>query len=459
MPGKADPEPTRTPPPKPDADAPTKVLPPIAAPEVAPVTTAPEPVPRPLQTEPASPDDDVTTGKLRPESRFDLHWRLLMLPEELFELAFVPVGLFVGAVDTYALDDRFFDTLDVVQDYLRFTPRFKSSFSDGPGVGVWVAGASMFENRAIIRAGGLIRLNGDWQTELDYEHALLFPGGRALRLHTFISEDKNRRYYGLGGGSTVTDARVIRDNEVGAYADVDLQGISRFTSSGLASIGVRRQALTPGSDPAYRSLTPEGSVRPPEGFDQTATFVDAKLSGRYDTRDSLGRPTRGLLLDASALGRTDVTGKHLSAVSVAGSATLHLPVLPDHRVLLFTVSGQAAYPLFRGDEIPLDSFAVIGRRNVRGYDRDRFQDRYAIVGTAEYRFPIYQYLASRAGFDAILFFDTGTLWGRTPFRERKFDYSVGTGIRAGTENAVFFEADVARSPDGFQFTLGGEVLL
>jgi Omp85 superfamily domain len=459
VPHKADPEPGPRPDAKQPVDAPTTNLPPVAAPETPPHPTAPEPVPRPLQAEPVSPDDDVTSAKLRPEPRFDLQWRLLMLPEKLFELAFVPVGLLVGAIDQYALGPRFFDALDVFHDYVRFSPRFKFSFSDGLGVGLWVAGGPLFDNRAILRAGGLVRLNGDWQTELEYKHALLFPGGRALRLHSFISQDKNRRYYGLGGATTADDARVIRDNEIGAFADIDLQGIARYVYSGVAGIGVRRQSLSPGSDPAYVPLMPGDGVRAPEGFNQTATFIDATLSGKYDTRDALGRPSRGWLLAASALGRTDVTGKHLSALTFAGSATVHLPVFPDHRVLSVTLGGQAAYPLFAGDTIPLDSFAVIDRSNVRGYDRDRFRDRYAVAGTIEYRFPIYQYLATRAGLDAIVFFDAGTLWGRSPVREAKFDYSAGAGVRAGTENAVFFEADIARSPDGFQLTLGGEALL
>lgn len=459
VPHKADPEPA----PKPEldqpVDAPTTNLPPVAAPETTPHPTAPEAVPRPLQTEPTSPDDDVTTANFRPEPHFGLQWRLLMLPEQLLELVFVPVGLVVGAVDHYALGTQFFDALDVFHDYVRFSPRFKYSSSEGLAVGVWAAGAALFANRAIVRAGGLVRLNGDWQTELEYKHALLFPGGRALRVHGFISRDKNRRYYGLGGATVVDDARVIRDNELGAFADVDLQGLARYAYSGIAGIGVRRQTLSPGSDPAYAALMPTDRVQAPVGFNETATFIDATLSGKYDTRDALGRTTRGWLLTASALARTDVTGKHLSALTLGGSATFHVPVLPDHRVLVVTISGQAAYPLFGGDSIPLDSFAVIDRSNVRGYDRDRFRDRYAVVGTIEYRFPIYQYLATRAGLDAIVFFDSGTLWGRTPLGEGKLDYSAGTGLRAGTENAVFFEADVARSPDGFQVTLGGEALL
>lgn len=445
------PEPTDTHAQDHPVDLPVKVEP-EPAPKVAP---PPPPLPIQLQAVPASPDDDLTSAKFAESYHFDFHWKLLAVPERIVSLVLLPVGLLVEAVDNYALDVRLARLFDIFHGVLKIEPRFKFSFSDGPGAGLWLTSAPLFASRARARLGGLIRLNGDWQAALEYSHALLLPGGRGLRLRTYVDHDKNRRYYGIGARTSIDDARVIQDDEMGAVAEVDLQGIDHFSHSGVARLGIVHQRLTPGTDTTYPSLEPnDPMVGAPVGFNQSATYLEANVVGRYDTRDALGRPTRGGLAQASILARADLAGEHRSAATFSASLTRFVPVLADHRVLVFTAAAAAVTPIIPGNDIPLDSLVVIGRNNVRGYDRDRFADRYAVVGSVEYRFPIYEYLSSRAGLDAYIFGDVGTLWGTTPFSDLPFRYSGGAGVRAGSENQLELDAFVGLSPEGPQFSFG-----
>ena len=251
---------------------------------------------------------------------------------------------------------------------------------------------------------------------------------------------------------------MIRSNEQGFATDVDLQGRDSLSYSGVFGLGLAQQTLSPGSDSTVASLTTMDTVAQPPGFGQKATYVTANLAGRYDTRDSLGRPVRGTFAEISALARDEVTGEHLSAITFGGTVSQYVPVLGDHRTVVFTLSGAAAEPLVSGDTIPLDSLPQVSRLNDRGYDSNRFRDRYAIVGSIEYRFPVYEYLASSAGLDSFVFLDTGTLWGATKFSDFPVHYSVGTGLRAGSQNDLSFQLTVGVSPDGFQFALGVEGL-
>lgn len=439
-----------------DAPVPTDDVPPIPVVPQPPPQEPPGPPPKPR--EPPTQLDATTTVQFDRRHHFDLHWTILMLPERALELAFLPIGLLVGAIDQYRLDKRIGDLLSVENIKVKLSPRFKFSLGDGAGIGLWVK-RELFDWKASVRAGGIIRLDSDWQTELEYNHALLFPGGRGLRARAYIERDKNQRYYGIGGESLVTDERVIQVFEQGALLEMDLQGIDRYTTSGIAQLGMRRQELTPGVSTTSAPVMPGDLRAPPPGFNDIATYVDARLVGRYDTRDTAGRPSRGITLEGSVLGRTDVTGKNLSATTVSASARLHIPVLPDHRVLVLTLAGAAALPLIPGDDKPLDSLATVDRTNVRGYDRERFRDLYAIVGSAEYRFPIYEYLASRIGLDAFAFVDAGTIWGNDPFSLSPLRYAFGGGLRGASEPSLFFQTTLGWSPEGLQFNIGVESAL
>lgn len=467
QPAPESPDEPPTPPPGGDDDAPVDApiptdgtdgdnVPPIP---VVPQPEPPEPPgPPPKPREPPTQLDDTTSVRFDHHHHVDLHWTILMLPERALELAFLPVGLLVGAIDQYRLDRRIGDLLSVENIKVKLSPRFKFSLGDGAGIGLWVK-REIVDWRASLRAGGIIRLDSDWQTELEYNHALLFPGGRGLRARAFIERDKNQRFYGIGGDSQVTDERVIEVFEQGALAEIDLQGIDHYTTSGIAQLGMRRQRLSTGKSATSTPLMTGDTVAPPPAFDDIATYVDARLVGRYDTRDTAGRPSRGLTLEGSVLGRADVTGKQLSATTLGASARYFIPLLPDHRVLVLTVAGAAALPLIPGDDKPLDSLATIDRTNVRGYDRERFRDLYAIVASAEYRFPIYEYLASRIGLDAFTFVDAGTIWGNDPFSLKPLRYAIGGGLRGASEPNLYFQTTLGWSPEGFQFNIGVESAL
>lgn len=423
--------------------------------EPAPLAPASSPVlPVPLRPIAPTADDAITTAQFQPNPHIALGWQLLNLPREMIELLFLPIGLGASAVDKYAIDTRIGEFLSFFDGWLSLSPRFKLSLSDGPGAGAWLSSDKLDSAHARVRVGGLVRLNGDWQAAIEYQHALLLPGGRGLRAQVFVDRDKNRPYYGIGANTPATNDRVIRTNQEGAGLDVDLHGVDRFSYSGVAGIGIVRETLSTGSDNTTPALADMDVVAAPPGYNEAAVYATASIVEKYDTRDSLGRPVRGELLELSALARDEITGKHLSAVTFGASAGKLFPIIGEHRTILVQLSGGAAIPLVSGDDIPYDALPQVGRINVRGYDKDRFVDKYAAVATLEYRFPIYDYLASRAGLDAFVFVDTGTLWGYSPFRDLPFHYSGGFGLRGASQDLLKFALTLGVSPDGFQFSFG-----
>lgn len=437
------------------------VTPPPSLPDAGSASPAGQPplaVPPPADTGPLL-DDALTSAVWHKPYRFELHWRVLMLPERALELATLPIELLVSLVQGDRLERQVIDLLKLHDGRINVSPQFNFSSTDGVAAGGTIQRSKLFSRRAAISLGGVVWYNRDWFEQLAYDHSLLLPGGRGLRAAVFAEHDKNQPFYGVGGATLESNRRVMKADDQGLQIETDLQGIDRYTFSGIAQIAMRRQTLAPGSDGDIMAVGSSGdSVAPPVGFGATALFVDAKVAGRYDTRDTIGRPTRGRVIDLGVLVRSDVTGKHLSATVLSGNAQLYLPVLPDGRVLIFSAGGTAALPLIPGDDIPLDSLAVIDRTNVRGYDRERFRDRYAIHASAEYRFPIYEYLTSRAGLDAFAFLDLGTAFGKADFSLDPLRYSVGGGLRAAHEVTLVFQGTIGWSPEGPQITFGIERL-
>jgi hypothetical protein len=460
----AAPAPDQKPPPVPDQ--------PTGAPPTPPAPTElPQPadnipslsatwVDEPPSTTPVPQDDATTSAAWHAHPSISVTWTLLSLPERAVELAFLPIGLLVSATEKYRLDKRFVE-LVTIGDVFAVAPRFKFSFGDGLGAGLWFKRTNLFDHRAEARVGFIYRLNADYQVETEYKHALLLPGGREFRMHAYYEKDQNQRYYGIGGNTPETNKRVIETDAYGFYLESDLQGIDRYTYSGTALLGIKRQAITTGVDATYPGLQPDEAmtIGLPPGFDEHAVYVDAAVTGNYDTRDTKGRPRQGTLISTTVLARSDITGKKLSGVTITGFAQYNIPVISEGRTLVLQIGGSAASSLFPGDTIPLDSLSVVDRYNNRGYDRERFRDKYALVGTAEYRFPIYEYLTSRAGLDAFVFLDAGTLWGTAKFFDDGMHYSYGTGVRGGHETTQLFQATLGLSPDGYQLNLGVEKAL
>ncbi len=428
-------------------------------------TTVVVPVPAEPLTNPdyevveADVHDSMTTNTWRPARTFDLHWRLLYLPQHLLELAFSPIGLLVAATEKYRLDRRVVDWLGFDKNRYVIRPRIKFAFNDGPGLGARFSRKKLFAHRAELSLAAMYRTsNRDWQIDLEYEHRLLLLGGRGIRAHATAELDQNQPFYGIGGATELEDRRVLTSRDQAVAAEVDLRHTDRYTYSGILEVAFRRQTLEAGVDKVRMPVgTPGDSVLPPPGFDETSHYADLRVVGSYDTRDTEARATRGWLVSLGTLARFEVTGAERSAATFTGNARLHLPLVGELRTLMIAVGGAASIPLFRGHSVPLYSLAGLGRHNVRGYDRSRFYDRFAFTATVEYRFPLYEYLSSKVGLDALLFVDTGTSFGEEkPLPGDWVRYSAGIGLRGAHETKLLFQMFFALSPEGAQVVFGAE---
>lgn len=126
------------------------------------------------------------------------------------------------------------------------------------------------------------------------------------------------------------------------------------------------------------------------GYDHGSTVLETELFASLDTRNRNGATSRGFygeLFVGGALPLGEFEYLHMGL-----EGTGYVDLFHDDRVLVF----RGAYEGMEGasEKIPFVELPSLGGpHRLRGYDVGRFRDEHSLVLTAEYHYPIHQYLA------------------------------------------------------------------
>ena len=162
-----------------------------------------------------------------------------------------------------------------------------------------------------------------------------------------------------------------------------------------------------------------------------------------DTRDNIYNPTEGskvnLSLEAGGVWGGDF---HYQKASIDHQ---HFRVAGDHDQV-WAFRAMAGYG--RGDMTEFNQFRLGGQGSLRGYRDDQFRGNRMILGSIEYRFPLYKKI------QGALFTDFGGVWD-TGFRPKNMKGSVGIGVALNTPFGPM-RLDYGRGSQGgrFHFTVG-----
>lgn len=111
-----------------------------------------------------------------------------------------------------------------------------------------------------------------------------------------------------------------------------------------------------------------------------------------------------------------------------------------HRV--FALRLYASHTLIpKNYRAPFFSFHYLGgSENLRGYSRNRFIDKGLVLGSLEYRYPVWNNL------DAFLFIDEGQVFSSIPsIQMRLFRDSKGGGFRIYDDSGIILRAQIGFS--------------
>jgi len=160
------------------------------------------------------------------------------------------------------------------------------------------------------------------------------------------------------------------------------------------------------------------------GLGEQVKLIRLELGGQHDSKNRPGNPSRGIEARATT-GIYSQVGDDKFGFWKSSFDFKYFTNLYYNRVLMLRVAGEFTDPVSSRD-IPFYHLSELGRNGtIRGFERGRFRDRDMILGSLEYRYPIWLH-----GIDALLFLDAGKVSPDiiNDNSRNNFNVSYGTGM-------------------------------
>ena len=259
---------------------------------------------------------------------------------------------------------------------------------------------------------------------------------------------RDQPFNGIGPLSQA-DARVRYSSTSWAVAPTyHLQGWR--SSSFHSRAGVRGLAFGQGSCCGEAALADEiraGRMDAP-GFGQSYVAAYQNVSLVIDTRKPKPAPGSGFRLEAheetAFTFENTATSPRRSWVNYGGAVGAAIDLTGTQRVISASVDAEFSDPL-QGQVPFTDQVQLGGNVLMTGYLRSRLVDRSAIVGTLQYRWPIWVFM------DAVIHAAVGNVFGEhlQGFDVKDMRLSSGIGVISNASRESAFEVLVAGGTDPF----------
>jgi hypothetical protein len=254
-------------------------------------------------------------------------------------------------------------------------------------------------------------------------------------------------FFGTGGSSVRSNRSEYRfqGNDASAY----VLGTAR-----AFSLGVREGYLNDPTisehmgwhDPGFPATQSQCAATGLPGLATQTSFLHTDVTATVDTLNSVGRPTRGALVQLDASAYHDRNGTHFSFNRYELVAVGFIPVTTE----IWTIAMRGSAILSdtsKGNQVAFYMLPSLGGQNaLRGYLDYRFQDRDLAAFNIESRWAMLPHM------DVAIFGDLGTVAGSADdLRRAVYHRSAGFGFRVHTKERTVVSLDVAHSVEGWRF--------
>ena len=234
--------------------------------------------------------------------------------------------------------------------------------------------------------------------------------------------------------------------EVKLGADVG----DRFSAKAVA--GYEVNSARGGKNERYTSLSEVANAQTLPGFESEVGLTRLELEVRSDYRNRGVRPTSGGVALLRG-GFFEDTGRHDSDFQygfwkLTADVSQHLHLFYD-RTLILRLAGEVTEPMASDKVIPFYYLSELGREEtVRGFQRGRFREENMVLGSAEYRYPVWEIL------DAFLFADAGKVFADSKFSDSDWKVGYGFGLEIWGKTDVMTSLALGISEDGLRIYFG-----
>lgn len=255
-------------------------------------------------------------------------------------------------------------------------------------------------------------------------------------------------FYGVGP-EAATDDKVVYSEEDVLFEFSIAKRLNRFFRAKL-DIGISNTSIFAGRNGFTPTINDYYSQASLPGFKDKNRFQGTELSLRFDDANDPGHPTAGRIGKIAGSFFHDLHGDRQSFWKTSLDFTQHLHLFHD-RVLVLRGAGEMTQAA-EGHDIPFYHLAEIGSYGtVRGLTRGRFRDNDYVLGSAEYRYPVWIPWAKLV--DAVVFVDGGQV-AHDVFEDTRFaDWQIGYGggFRFYNATTLIAKTEIAFSQESYRF--------
>lgn len=384
-------------------------------------------------------------------------WRALTLPVEILDLMWYPLKLGLHAGEKHQIDVR-------LQEIFYFNDEHTAGWFPNASIGGELGdagGIALFHNDLFEKQheiGASFLMAGD--EEFDLRGSYMIPENDTLPFATtlnteFLRDDEVEIFVATDNPRR---PQLGIDTAKGDETDFTLRTLDTRVTANKDFGDSLQMGLYLRGELSKASRTGTTNLTGLDGLNEEIGFAAPGVDVSWDRRDDPNRPARGWFLKANvespiAPSKTEFGSRYgYYDYSVEGQAIL--PLHGPHRVLVFTQRFRRVDP-FGSTSVPFYRLPVLDLNNgLRAFERNRFQDRGAIVSNIEYRYPVWR------TWDAFLFVDGGQTFDEySDVALDKYEYAGGGGVRLLTEQNLQFLLQVGFGSEGNEVIFSFERVL
>jgi hypothetical protein len=308
-----------------------------------------------------------------------------------------PIGAGVSALERSSVPKTLYDFFLFGPDHKAgVVPTFLADFGLRPSVGLYG-----FWNDAFVPRHDMIVHGSTWGSDWlagGFTDRYVFRKGSTDNESTSINvvDRPDHPFYGIGPrstqkaevryGSTRIDLAESVDQHLGPNVAVHGQVGARWLDF--------QDGKSLGNDRTLAEAVQTGALPAPPGFRDDYTVLTTATKVTLDSRNARSPSGSGVRFEAGEEMDFDLRADtHASWIKYGGALTGFLDLDGRHRVLSLSVATLYVDPLEHGVTIPFTELASLGGLEpMRAYLAGRMIDRSFLVGTLEYRWPVWNAL-------------------------------------------------------------------
>ena len=345
----------------------------------------------------------------------------------------------VGYVYENKLIPKTIDFFTSVDEQRGIEPTYSSR--SGGGIKFFQKGILNPEFKLSLKASG--SFYGRQHYQMEFKRLALYRDLLKFRIMGEYRYLLGEAFYGIGP-KTRSGNRTDYDHELfAAESDFGIQLGKKLML--ITQVGIDHHNIFGHSGsvrPSIKELYNEDALPGLESGVQISRF---QVGFQYDSKNRIGNPSSGKEMNFAATTFQDMNDANYSFWKISAEINQYVHLFRN-RVIAFSITGETTEP-YENRQIPFYYLSSFGRHEtIRGFSRGRFRDQDMLLGSIEYRIPLWHHL------DTNLFVDAGQVSNDifNNFRTDKMQFGYGIGWRLWNSSKLVATLEFAFSKERFR---------